>query len=202
MSSQYAELYQCAYSTEGMLSERSESLLLVVTGMFSAPFLSAYPGPVVNSGGNVSLLCSSQFTSGPFYLLKKGGAELPQHRKSEWRSYHSRSQTVFPVGPVSSSHGGTYRCYGSSIYNPNVWSQPSDPLHIEVTGVYREPSLLAQQGPLLLPGDNLTLQCHMDPHFDRFTLTKDEGPTPPSTSLGSTALTSPWSCESRSWEPL
>ena len=32
MSSQYAGLYRCAYSTGGSLSERSELLFLVVTG--------------------------------------------------------------------------------------------------------------------------------------------------------------------------
>ncbi|XP_036894237.1 leukocyte immunoglobulin-like receptor subfamily A member 6 [Sturnira hondurensis] len=134
MSSQHSGLYQCAYSTGDRLSERSETLLLVLTGEHSAPSLSAHPGPVVTSGGNVSLLCSSQSTLDTFHLLKEGGAELPQHRKSEWRSHERRRQAVFPVGPLSSSHGGTYRCYGSSSSNPNVWSQPSDPLHLQVTG--------------------------------------------------------------------
>ena len=46
-------------------------------------------------------------------------------------------------------------------------------------GVYREPSLSAQPGLLVLPGDSLTLQCHSEPRFDRFALTKDEGTTPP-----------------------
>ena len=82
----------------------------------------------------MSLLCSSQSTSGPFHLLKEGGAEPPQSRKSELRSYDGRQQTVFPVGSVSSSHGGTYRCYGSSSSYPNVWSPPSAPLHLKVTG--------------------------------------------------------------------
>ncbi|XP_036891487.1 leukocyte immunoglobulin-like receptor subfamily B member 3, partial [Sturnira hondurensis] len=160
MTSQHAGLYQCVYTTGGRLSERSEPLLLVLTG------------------GNMSLFCSSQSTLDTFHLLKEGGAELPQHRKSEWRSHERRRQVVFPVGPLSSSHGGTYRCYGSSSSNPNVWSQPSDPLHLQVTGVYREPSLSAESGPLLLPGDNLTLHCHSEPSFDIFALTKDEGPTP------------------------
>ncbi|KAM5298003.1 leukocyte immunoglobulin-like receptor subfamily B member 3 isoform 2-T2 [Glossophaga mutica] len=181
MSSQHAGLYQCAYSTGRRLSERSEPLLLVVTGERSAPSLSAQPGPVVASGGNVSLLCSSQSTWDTFHLLKEGGAEPPQRRKSEWK-YYSGSwwrEAIFPVVPVNTSHGGTYRCYRSSSSNPNVWSQPSAPLHLEVTGVHREPSLSAQPGPLLLPGDSLTLQCHSEPGFDRFALTKDQGPTPP-----------------------
>ena len=82
----------------------------------------------------MSLVCSSESTSGPFHLLKEGGAEPPQHKESEWRSSERRWQAVFPVGPVSSSHKGTYRCYGSSSSYPNVWSQPSDPLHLKVTG--------------------------------------------------------------------
>ena len=31
----------------------------------------------------------------------------------------------------------------------------------------------------MLPGDSLTLQCRSEPGFDRFALTKNEGPTPP-----------------------
>ncbi|XP_035868540.1 leukocyte immunoglobulin-like receptor subfamily A member 3 [Phyllostomus discolor] len=177
MRSQNTGLYQCAYNTGHTLSERSEALLLVVTGEHSAPSLSAQPGPVVNSGGNVSLLCSSQSPLDTFHLFKEGGAKQLQHRKSDQRSYAGTRQAVFPVGPVSFSHGGTYRCYGSSSSNPNVWSQPSAPLHLEVTGVYREPYLSAQPGSLLLPGDNLTLQCHSEPGFDRFALTKGEGLT-------------------------
>ncbi|XP_053512701.1 leukocyte immunoglobulin-like receptor subfamily A member 6 isoform X2 [Artibeus jamaicensis] len=179
MGSKNTGLYQCAYSSGGRLSERSEPLLLVLTGEYSPPSLSAQPGLVVASGGNVSLLCSSLSIWDTFHLLKEGGTELPQHRKAKWNFYAVRWQAIFPVGPLSSSHGGTYRCYRSSSYNPNVWSQPSDPLHLKVTGVYREPSLSAQPGPLVLHGDSLTLQCSSEPGFDSFALTKDEGPTSP-----------------------
>ncbi|XP_014385116.1 PREDICTED: leukocyte immunoglobulin-like receptor subfamily A member 6 [Myotis brandtii] len=175
----HAGLYLCAYYTPGnILSERSDPLLLVVTGVYPAPSLSAQPSPVVASGGNVSLSCSSQ-TSGTFHLLTEGGADPPRHMEAEPRTYAGWSQAIFPLGPVSPSHGGTYRCYGSPSSNPNVWSQPSDPLHIEVTGVHREPALSAQPGSLVLPGHSLTLQCHAEAGFDRFALTKDEGLTPP-----------------------
>ncbi|XP_070079392.1 leukocyte immunoglobulin-like receptor subfamily B member 1 isoform X18 [Equus caballus] len=158
-------------------SERSDPLRLVVTGAYSAPSLSAHPGPVVASGGNVSLWCSSEVTSGTFHLLKEGGANSSQ--QMEPRIHHGRWQALFPVGPVNTSHGGTYRCYGSPSSYPYAWSQPSDPLHLEVTGVYREPSLSAQPGSLVLSGDNLTLQCRSEADFDRFALTRDEGLTPP-----------------------
>uniref|UniRef100_A0A671EX21 Ig-like domain-containing protein n=1 Tax=Rhinolophus ferrumequinum TaxID=59479 RepID=A0A671EX21_RHIFE len=73
----------------------------------------------------------------------------------------AQAQALFPVGPVNTSHGGTYRCYGSSSSYPNV-----------------KPTLSAQPGPFVLPGDNLTLQCHSEAGFDRFALTKDVGLTP------------------------
>uniref|UniRef100_G1PC71 Ig-like domain-containing protein n=1 Tax=Myotis lucifugus TaxID=59463 RepID=G1PC71_MYOLU len=149
------------------------------SGEYSAPSLSAQPSPVVASGGNVSLSCSSQFTSGRFHLLKEGGTDLPGHMESEPRIHARMWQTIFPLGPVSPSHGGTYRCYGSSRTYPNLWSQPSAPLHIEVTGVHRAPTLSAQPGSLVLPGHSLTLQCHAEAGFDTFALTKDEGLTHP-----------------------
>ncbi|ELK28100.1 Leukocyte immunoglobulin-like receptor subfamily A member 5 [Myotis davidii] len=133
-TSHHAGLYQCAYYTTGnILSERSDPLLLVVTGLGGAPSLSAQPGPVVASGGNVSLSCSSNLTSGPFHLLKEGRADPPGHMEAEPRTYDGRWRAIFPLGPVSPSHGGTYRCYGSSSSYPDVWSQPSAPLHIEIT---------------------------------------------------------------------
>ncbi|KAM7060049.1 leukocyte immunoglobulin-like receptor subfamily A member 6 [Molossus nigricans] len=186
-SSQHAGYYECAYyTTEHKLSERSDPLLLVVTGVDRAPSLSAQPSPVVASGESVTLVCSSQDTSGTFHLLKEGGADPPRHMEPQSRSSAGRiyAQATFPVGPVNSSHGGTYRCYGSRRSYPNRWSHPSDPLRLEVTGLHREPSLLAQPGSLVLPGDSLTLQCGSEAGFDRFALTKDQGLTPPQRLVG------------------
>uniref|UniRef100_A0A3Q2H696 Ig-like domain-containing protein n=1 Tax=Equus caballus TaxID=9796 RepID=A0A3Q2H696_HORSE len=133
MSTHTAGLYQCTYNTSmNSSSELSEPLPLVVTGAYSAPSLSAHPGPVVASGGNVSLSCSSNLTSGTFRLLKEGGADPPRNMES--RTSHGRGQAVFPVGPVNTSHVGTYRCYVSHSSYPYAWSDPSDPLHLEVTG--------------------------------------------------------------------
>ncbi|XP_032983389.1 leukocyte immunoglobulin-like receptor subfamily B member 3 isoform X3 [Rhinolophus ferrumequinum] len=181
MSSTNAGRYQCAYYTRrNSWSEGSDPLSLVVTGMYDAPSLSAQPSPVVASGEKVSLSCSSQFTGGAFHLLKVGGADPPIHMDSRinYGRRPAQAQALFPVGPVNTSHGGTYRCYGSSSSYPNVWSHPSKPLHLKVTGVYSKPTLSAQPGPFVLPGDNLTLQCHSEAGFDRFALTKDVGLTP------------------------
>uniref|UniRef100_A0A671EQ54 Ig-like domain-containing protein n=1 Tax=Rhinolophus ferrumequinum TaxID=59479 RepID=A0A671EQ54_RHIFE len=181
MSSTTAGRYQCAYYTRrNSWSERSDPLSLVVTGMYDAPSLSAQPSPVVASGEKVSFSCSSHFTGGAFHLLKDRGADQPIHMDSRinYGRWPAQAQALFPVGPVNTSHGGTYRCYGSSSSNPNVWSHPSKPLPLKVTGVCRKPTLSAQPGPFVLPGDNLTLQCHSEAGFDRFALTKDVGLTP------------------------
>ncbi|CAK6437449.1 unnamed protein product [Pipistrellus nathusii] len=180
----HAGLYQCAYySTGNILSEQSDPLILVVTGVGRAPFLSAQTSPVVASGGNVRLSCFSPwFIPDSFHLLKEGGADHSGLVESEPRFHRwwmGRNEAIFPLGPVNTTHGGTYRCYGSQRSNPNVWSQPSAPLHIEVTGVYKEPALTAQPGTLMLSGHSLTLQCHAEAGFDRFALTKDEGLTHP-----------------------
>ncbi|KAF5916965.1 hypothetical protein HPG69_013887 [Diceros bicornis minor] len=166
MSTRTAGLYQCAYNTHrNGWSELSDTLPLFVTG------------PVVASGENVSLSCSSETTLDTFHLLKEGGADPPTRMKST--TYHGRGQAVFPVGPVNTSHGGTYRCYVSPSFNSYVWSHPSDPLYLKVTDVYREPTLSAHPGSLVLSGDNLTLWCHSKTSFDRFALTKHEGFTAP-----------------------
>lgn len=104
------------------------------SGFFRAPSLSAHPSPVVASGRNVSLLCSSESTSGTFHLLKERGADPPQHMESKWWPDTRRWQALFPMGPTNTSHGGTYRCYGSQSSYVYQWSWPSDPLRLEVTG--------------------------------------------------------------------
>uniref|UniRef100_A0A8C0M158 Ig-like domain-containing protein n=1 Tax=Canis lupus familiaris TaxID=9615 RepID=A0A8C0M158_CANLF len=169
MSTHEAGRYQCAYQSRKSWSQRSDLLTLVY---FGAPTLSANPGPVVASGVNMSLSCSSRYPWYSFHLLKEQGADVPQHL--DLTILRERYRALFPVGPVNTSHGGTYRCYISQQSYPYSWSHPSDPLHLQVTGAYREPSLMAQPGSLVHSGDNLTLQCRSEAGFDRFALTKDE----------------------------
>lgn len=80
----------------------------------------------------MSLSCSSQEAWQSFRLLKEGGADAPQ--QLELTSHPETYHALFPVGPVNTSHAGTYRCYASPQSYPHSWSQPSDPLHLQVTG--------------------------------------------------------------------
>lgn len=94
----------------------------------------------------MSLSCSSWFTSGMLHLLKEGGADAPRRSAPGKLRNSGERQALFPVGPVNASHGGTYRCYDSPSSDPYLWSQPSDPLHLQVTGEGPQPHLFP--GPL------------------------------------------------------
>ncbi|KAK2089145.1 Leukocyte immunoglobulin-like receptor sub A member 3 [Saguinus oedipus] len=143
-------------------------------GYYSKPTLSALPSPVVTPGGSMTLRCGSQVAFDRFTLCKEGEDEhppcssQPRTRGSSW--------AIFFVGPVSPSRRWTYRCYGYYSSSPYVWSSPSDLLELLVPGVSEKPSLSVQLGPVVAPGERLTLQCGSDVGYDRFALYKNWGP--------------------------
>ncbi|XP_039322954.2 leukocyte immunoglobulin-like receptor subfamily A member 3 isoform X3 [Saimiri boliviensis] len=168
---EHAGRYQCRYYSHIGWSEFSDLLELVVTGAYSKPTLSALPSPVVTPGGSMTLQCGSQLAFGGFALCKEED-EHPQRLNSQPHA-HGSSWAVFSVGPVSPSHRWTYRCYGYNSHSPYVWSSPSDLLELLVPGVSKKPSLSVQPGPVVAPGESLTLQCRSDVGYDRFTLYKE-----------------------------
>ncbi|XP_072872070.1 leukocyte immunoglobulin-like receptor subfamily B member 1 isoform X14 [Chlorocebus sabaeus] len=163
--------YRCQYYSHSWWSELSDPLELVMTGAYSKPTLSALPSPVVTSGGSVTLQCDSQLAFDGFFLCKEGD-EHPQCLISQ---PHTRGlpRAVFSVGPVSPSRRWSYRCYGYDSRSPYVWSLPSDLLELLVPGVSKKPSLSVQPGPVVAPGENLTLQCGSNVGYDRFVLYKE-----------------------------
>ncbi|XP_058386753.1 putative killer cell immunoglobulin-like receptor like protein KIR3DP1 [Diceros bicornis minor] len=130
------------------------------------PSLSAWPSPVVLQGQYVNLRCHSRLGFDRFRLDKDDGAHVPELRDLIF-------QNSFLLGPVTPAHAGTYKCHGSYRRSPSVWSAPSDPLVIVVTGVSRKPSLLAQPGPLVQLGRYVTLQCCSEIVFDSFILHRE-----------------------------
>ncbi|XP_063455733.1 killer cell immunoglobulin-like receptor 2DL5A isoform X5 [Pan paniscus] len=113
-------------------SAPSNPLVIMVTGLYEKPSLSAQPGPTVQAGENVTLSCSSRSSYDMYHLFREGEAHERELRLPAVRSVNGTLQADFPLGPAT--HGGTYRCFGSFPHSPYEWSNSSDPLLVSVTG--------------------------------------------------------------------
>uniref|UniRef100_F6PYW3 Leukocyte immunoglobulin like receptor B4 n=1 Tax=Macaca mulatta TaxID=9544 RepID=F6PYW3_MACMU len=132
MTQHYAGRYRCYYHSHPDWSEDSDPLDLVMTGAYSKPILSVLPSPLVTSGESVTLLCQSQSPMDTFLLFKEGAAHpLPHLRSQHGAQLH---WAEFPMGPVTSVHGGTYRCISSRSFSHYLLSRPSDPVELTVLG--------------------------------------------------------------------
>ncbi|MBZ3871226.1 Platelet glycoprotein VI, partial [Sciurus carolinensis] len=127
MKTNHAGRYRCSYQNGSQWSLPSEQLELVATGVYSKPSLTAHPSPVVPPGGDVTLQCQTQYGFDQFALYKEGDTG-PSKRPEKWYL------ADFPMVTVTAAHSGTYRCYSFSSASPYLWSAPSNPLVLTVTG--------------------------------------------------------------------
>uniref|UniRef100_G1P9F1 Ig-like domain-containing protein n=1 Tax=Myotis lucifugus TaxID=59463 RepID=G1P9F1_MYOLU len=124
--------YGCYRNRPNVCSLPSDALELLVPGHLSdRPFLSVRPGPGVASGENVTLLCQSQSWMNTFLLSKEGATDPPLGLRSKPGA--QQFQAEFSISPVTSAHGGTYRCYSSLSTSSFLLSLPSEPLELLVS---------------------------------------------------------------------
>ncbi|KAM4824912.1 uncharacterized protein RHO17_000901 isoform 4-T4 [Thomomys bottae] len=115
---------------------------LLWMGLYDTPTLSVYPGPQVALGEPVTFCCRLETATTTFFLLKKGWPRHQQRRKGVL-------QAEFSMGPATLSHRGTYQCFGS--YNDHLWSFPSKPVTLAVTGDVENASLATTDPPASSP---------------------------------------------------
>ncbi|XP_057569099.1 leukocyte immunoglobulin-like receptor subfamily A member 6 [Hippopotamus amphibius kiboko] len=169
--------YGCNRDTPQVWSEPSEPLELLVAGVSGKPSLLTPQGPVVASGQNLTLQCRSDVGYDRFALSKEGGQDLPQRPARQPQA--GLSQADVPLGRVTNTHGGRYRCYGGHNLS-SEWSAPSDPLDILVAGRLPDtPSLSVQPGPMVASGENVTLLCQSGSTRESFLLSKEGAAHPP-----------------------
>ncbi|XP_078295425.1 platelet glycoprotein VI isoform X4 [Panthera onca] len=144
MKQSFAGCYRCSYQNGTRWSPPSDRLELVATGtwmgVYAKPSLSAQPGPAVSPGGDVTLQCRSQYGFDQFALYKEGDTG-PYKGPERWY------RADFPIITVTAAHSGIYRCYSFSSQHPYLWSAPSDPLELVVTGTSATPGWLPTEPP-------------------------------------------------------
>ncbi|XP_055266605.1 platelet glycoprotein VI isoform X1 [Moschus berezovskii] len=140
MERDQAGRYRCSYQIGMLWSPPSSQLELVATGTSPKPSLSAQPSTAVPTGVTVTLRCQSQYGFDQFALYKEGDTR-PFKTPERWY------RADFPIVTVTAAHSGIYRCYSFSSAHPYLWSAPSDPLELVVTGTSVTPSWLPTEPP-------------------------------------------------------
>nr|XP_035140283.1 putative killer cell immunoglobulin-like receptor-like protein KIR3DX1 [Callithrix jacchus] len=175
----HAGTYRCSGSfsrTSQWSAVHSNSLMLLVTGAFTKPSISAHPSSLVAAGVRVTVCCHSELAFDEFILYKDGHTQHSQELDTRLEAGTYYVKAVFRLGPVTPAQAGAYRCCGSFSHSRYECSAPSDPLEIVITGKHKKPSLSTQEDPRMGLGWNVTLFCISEISFDRYHLWREGAP--------------------------
>ncbi|XP_066228048.1 LOW QUALITY PROTEIN: platelet glycoprotein VI [Saccopteryx leptura] len=166
MKKSSAGQYRCLYQNGSRWSPPSKLLELVATGFYPKPSLhSAQPSPAaVSPGGDVTLQCQSR-PGFDQYVLYTDGDSGPHKGPERWY------RADFPIITVTAAHSGTYKCYSFKRSSPYLWSAPSDPLELVVTGTSVTARQLSAEAPFSVTGMSHTTKSIKPTEMARRTTT-------------------------------
>ncbi|XP_037677435.1 immunoglobulin superfamily member 1-like [Choloepus didactylus] len=162
--------YSCVYYETTMSnrgSHLSMPIMIWVTDTFPKPWLFAEPSSIVPMGQNVTLWCQGPVHGVRYILHKEGEATSVQF----WGS--TSDDGAFPITNISGASIGRYRCCYHPDWASPIKIQPSNTLELIITGLLPKPNLLVQPGPMVAPGENMTLECQGELPDSTFVLLKE-----------------------------
>uniref|UniRef100_A0A8C3P685 Ig-like domain-containing protein n=1 Tax=Chrysemys picta bellii TaxID=8478 RepID=A0A8C3P685_CHRPI len=123
--------YTCRYSNRTVraaYSEPSDPVQIIVAGDYPKPNISLHPSAQVTLGEAVTIRCECR-CAGVRVLLSKAGD--PDARRS---MDPPGDVAAFPIRNVSRGDAGSYSCQYRTKWDPPVWSEPSDPVELVISG--------------------------------------------------------------------
>uniref|UniRef100_A0A8C3YPR1 Natural cytotoxicity triggering receptor 1 n=1 Tax=Catagonus wagneri TaxID=51154 RepID=A0A8C3YPR1_9CETA len=132
----------------------------------SKPVIWAKPSFMIPSGHPAVIWCEGAHKAAEYQLLFEGGLYASERPKSPGRV----NRVKFSIQAMTSNTAGQYQCFYRS---GELWSQPSDPLDLVVTGLYDTPTLSVQPRPEVTSGENVTFYCHLDTATSMFFLLRE-----------------------------
>uniref|UniRef100_Q7TQA1-2 Isoform 2 of Immunoglobulin superfamily member 1 n=1 Tax=Mus musculus TaxID=10090 RepID=Q7TQA1-2 len=146
-------LYRCCYWKEKGWSKPSKILELEAPGQLPKPifWIQAETPPL--PGCNVNIFCHGWLQDLVFMLFKEGYTEPVDYQVP------TGTMAIFSIDNLAPENEGVYICRTHIQMLPTLWSEPSNPLKLVVAGLYPKPTLTAHPGPILAPGESLSLRC-------------------------------------------
>ncbi|XP_027715913.1 platelet glycoprotein VI-like [Vombatus ursinus] len=118
--------YRCLYNFEGQWSKRSFFKDLIISGVYSKPFMNI-TSTNVKEGSSVVFHCKPTKDQFEVWVLIKGEPDT-ENFVVEQREKDLEHQ----IEDMNPSHSGVYTCYGHNEENLYLWSHPSDPVSIDI----------------------------------------------------------------------